>query len=347
MVLTGAGSGAIAVVRLVGAGVGEFLERCFSKRVRDGRCVHGELRWGEKVVDDPVVVVSGGATVADVNVHGGPWVVRSVIEMAREAGFDVVERAGPEASVDFMHGETVLEREVEAYLPVARTEMAVRTLLDQGRCWREWVEGKTEVDAREVLADRSLHWLLHPPRVAIVGVSNVGKSTLANRLFAQERSITADIPGTTRDWVGEIANVDGLAVMLVDTPGVRETADEIERRAIEGSAGQVQAADLVVIVLDPTQAFDGQRELIERWPGAVRVVNKADRVPVCDLGAVAGIATVATMGDGVDEVRREIKRRFGCDGMGERPRWWTRRQKGSLEAVVAGEVDSLRRLVEG
>jgi small GTP-binding protein len=285
--------------------------------------------------------------VADVNVPGGPWVVRSVIEMAREAGFDVVERAGPEGSVDFMHGETVLEREVEAYLPVARTEMAVRTLLDQGRCWREWVEGKTEVDAREVLADRSLHWLLHPPRVAIVGVSNVGKSTLANRLFAQERSITADIPGTTRDWVGEIANVDGLAVMLVDTPGVRETADEIERRAIEGSAGQVQAADLVVIVLDPTQAFDGQRELIERWPGAVRVVNKADRVPVCDLGAVAGIATVATMGDGVDEVRREIKRRFGCDGMGERPRWWTRRQKGSLEAVVAGEVDSLRRLVEG
>ena len=56
--------------------------------------------------------------------------------------------------------------------------------------------------------------------VAIVGPPNVGKSTLANRLFGQARSITADQPGTTRDWVGGVADIVGLAVTLVDTPGV-------------------------------------------------------------------------------------------------------------------------------
>src|SRR6185503_2714425 len=96
-------------------------------------------------------------------------------------------------------------------------------------------------------------WMLHPPRVAIVGEANVGKSTLANQLFAQERSITADLPGTTRDWVGEVANVDGLPVTLVDTPGVRETADEVEREAIARSGEQVAAADLILLVLDATR----------------------------------------------------------------------------------------------
>src|SRR5688500_5034178 len=80
-------------------------------------------------------------------------------------------------------GRRVLEREVEAYLPLARTELAVRTLLEQPRLWGEWNEGARVVEAAEVLGDWGLYRLLHPPRVAIVGVANVGKSTLANRLF--------------------------------------------------------------------------------------------------------------------------------------------------------------------
>lgn len=339
MVMTGAGGGAIAVVRLVGEGVGAFLRGHFSKTVVEGRCVHGELRLGERVVDDPVVVASGGGMVADLNVHGGPWVVRSLVEMVRGAGFEVVERAGVEEWVGFVEGERVLEREVGAYLPVARTELAIRTLLDQPRLWGEWIGGLRGEEVETVLRDRSLYWLLHPPRVAIVGIPNVGKSTLANRLFAQERSITADVAGTTRDWVGEIANVDGLAVMLVDTPGVRETCDEIERRAIEGSAWQVGGADLVVVVMDASQSFEGQGELVEKYPGAVRVINKVDREGRWDVSAVGGIGTVATTGVGVDEVRGAIKRFFGCEGMGERPRWWTGRQRallasGNKEGVV-------------
>jgi hypothetical protein len=209
MVLTPKGVGAIAVIRLKGSRVDLFLEEHVSKQVIEGRCVHGEIRDGEMVLDDGVMV--RGADFVDLNVHGGVWVAKSVLDLAQRAGFEVVEDA-----LEMMDGGTILEQEVMAALPLAGTELAIKVLLAQPEAWKT---------STPDLADRSLWWLLHPPRVAIVGVANVGKSTLANQLFAQARSITADFPGTTRDWVGEMANLDGLMVMLVDTPGLRETSD--------------------------------------------------------------------------------------------------------------------------
>jgi len=158
-----------------------------------------------------------------------------------------------------------------------------------------------------------LWWLLHPPRVAIVGVANVGKSTLANWLFARERSITADVPGTTRDWVGEMANLDGLLVMLMDTPGVRDTSDGIEREAIERSGAEVGRADLVIAVVDPTQEAREQIELGKKYREAIIVANKKDRPGVWDVGAYfkGVIGTVATSGEGVDQLKSEIRKRFG------------------------------------
>src|SRR5204863_10052028 len=132
-----------------------------------------------------------------------------------------------------------------------RTEPGVRMLLAQPAAWQDFIASRPSPDStRRVLDDRCLSRLLHPPRVAIVGAPNVGKSTLANQLFAQRRSITADVPGTTRDYVGEIANIDGLPVMLFDTPGVRDTADPIEAAAIEHSSDVVRDADLILLVMD-------------------------------------------------------------------------------------------------
>ncbi len=88
-------------------------------------------------------------------------------------------------------GESEIEREVAASLPIAKTELALRVLLAQPAAWLKVAEN----DRKRMLTDRSLHWLLNPPKVAIVGTSNVGKSTLANQLFARERVITADLPG--------------------------------------------------------------------------------------------------------------------------------------------------------
>lgn len=364
--LTPSGVAAIAVVRLSGPGVGAFLAGHFSRPVAAGRCVHGELTDGAATLDDPVVVLfpDGGA---DISLHGGQWVVQSVLALAQKEGFELSD-ADPPISLEAVEGSTLLEKEVNAHLPRARTELGVRVLLNQAATWEQLVrratpgpgeraqlarwlqkaEGiKAEIGA--ILADRSLHWLLNPPRVAIIGAPNVGKSTLANRLFAQERVITADMPGTTRDWVGEIANLDGLAVMLVDTPGIRQSDDPIESEAIARSGEQIQSADLVVVVLDSARPLEGeQAAVLEAWPDALRVANKTDATPMWDLGLIGGVKTIATTGGGIDDLRQAIRGRFGISsGFNESsPRWWTARQKVVLEEAL-GRVELVSQMQGG
>jgi tRNA modification GTPase len=315
------------VVRLTGPGVAAFLREHFSKPVRPGRCVHGELADAGDVLDDPVVVLSEDESHVDVNLHGGPWVVQAALELARRNGFRVEASHPLPLPAEAVDGEGEIEREVLSHLPMARTDLAVRVLLAQVEAWRKL--GSSEVDARRVLGDRSLWWLLHPPRVAIVGAANVGKSTLANQLFAQERSVTADLPGTTRDWVGEMADVNGLPVLLVDTPGLRPTGDAIEREAIAAAAGEVARADLVVVVLDATRPFEAeQTQLLDAHPDALVVLNKCDISEKGDARGRECIRTVGTTGGGVEELRAAIAARFGCDKLAlDRPRWWTERQR--------------------
>jgi small GTP-binding protein len=343
ILLTPVGGAAIAVVRLTGDGVAEFLRAHFDQPMVAGRCVHGTLTDGERVLDDPVVAISGNGRVADLNLHGGPWVVRSVLELARRSGFGIDESPGLPLPAEAVDAATELEREVLQYLPMAATELGVRVLLAQEAAWERLGHSPTDAaDVTAILEDRALDWLLHPPRVAIVGVPNVGKSTLANQLFAQQRSITADLPGTTRDWVGEVANVDGLSVMLVDTPGLREAQDGVEREAIERSQDVIAAADLVVLVLDPTQPRQpGQAALERAYPQALRVMNKTDRQGLWDVeGSV--IRTVATTGAGIDVLRERTRRHF----LGPAPfdvtrlRCWTARQRELLRTKFLREGQS-------
>jgi tRNA modification GTPase len=334
ILLTAPGAAAIAVLRLIGPGVDEFLAKSFSRSVPLGRCVHGTLRDGDHVIDDPVIVRIN-ESVIDINLHGGPWVVRSAIQLAESAGFSHCDSSLPLA-VGAVDGTTQMWQEVLTHLPLAKTEQVARMLLAQPAAWDELERSiaASQVPPQEIqsiLADRSAHWLLHPPTVAIAGPANVGKSTLANQLYAQERSITADLPGTTRDWVGEIANLDGLAVTLVDTPGVRITSDSIEQAAIIASGQKIQSADLVLIVLDqsaPISATD--QTLLDKYPDHILIGNKSD-IPGAWESPEA-IATVATTGQGMDEVRSAIRKRFDCEPIVlDQPRWWTDRQRKILE----------------
>ena len=146
ILLTPPGAAAIAVLRLTGPRVEAFLEEHFLRAAKIGRCVHGELRDGERVLDDPVVV-RVAADVADVNLHGGPWVVTSVIELARRAGFAFVSESPRSAD-----GVTTFQREVFAHLPQARTEQAIRVLLAQPAAWEPFVRrGPTREEIDSVL----------------------------------------------------------------------------------------------------------------------------------------------------------------------------------------------------
>ena len=320
VLLTAPGAAAIAVVRLSGSGVDSFLAQRFSKPVPIGRCVHGLLTDGDRTIDDALVVRCEINTI-DLNVHGGAWVTQSVLNLAQADGFTISEDIA--LSVD---GPTELWNQVLQALPMAKTEEAVRALLAQPDAWEKIA------DPAAVLADTSGQWLIRAPTVAIIGPPNVGKSTLANQLFGQTRSITADLPGTTRDWVGEIANIDGLAIMLIDTPGIRATADPIEHAAIAQSVEPIRLADLIIVVLDQSAPFDG--ELVTAYPSAVLVANKSDAALKWNADQIGAVRTVATIGIGVANLRRAIRHRFGWEPVDiHQPRWWTEHQCPRLAAI--------------
>jgi tRNA modification GTPase len=308
ILLTPPGAAAIAVVRLAGDRTPGFLRKYFSRSCEAGRAIHGTLADGDQIIDDPLVVLHAGGQTADLNLHGGPWVVRQVLELANRAGFQMVPSNQVPLPAQAVDGADEIEIAMLAHLPAARTELALRWLAAQPAVRRRW---KRRGDLA-VQADRSLWWLLNPPRVAIVGAANVGKSTLANQLFAQERSIIADVPGTTRDWVGEMADIDGLAIHLIDTPGLRDTDDGIERAAIAASETQVKQADLVALVVDASRPMEEQKSWVEKFPTALVVRNKCDRaVSSAPLDGVRPhVFTVASEGGGVDALRQAIRRRF-------------------------------------
>lgn len=306
--LTPPGVGAIATVRLHGAGVGDFAAKHLSRAPRLGKCVLADL-IDEQIIDDVVAVLVDEHTL-DLSLHGGAFVVQRMMTLAERCGFTRIDwrDLDPEGDDEF-------DRKLTRLLPLAMTTEAIAILLAQPGAWRELLQ-RNDADAiARAHADRSLHHLLHPPTVAIVGVPNAGKSTLANQLFARERSITADLPGTTRDWVGEHANLDGLIVTLVDTPGVRETDDPIEREAIARARGVIERAHATVVVLDATQPFASQACLT----GQIVVINKVDRAPAWDAARLPdAIRVCATTGAGVDELRRRIRAEFGCEDLASR-----------------------------
>lgn len=116
-------------------------------------------------------------------------------------------------------------------------------------------------------------------RVAIVGKPNVGKSSLMNSLLRETRAIVTEIPGTTRDTIEETISIRNIPVYLVDTAGIRETSDEVERLGIERSKAAFNEADFIIFIMDGSSAIsDEDREIAAYLDGrnSVVLINKND-----------------------------------------------------------------------
>jgi tRNA modification GTPase len=321
-----AGGSAIAVVRIRGEIVQRFLESRFSAGAATGKCVHGELRDGTFVVDDCVVMLDPNGAFADICLHGGAWVIERAMKLMAGDGFAVIDPALPLADAALDNAGSEIDREMLRYLPLALTAPAIRMLMNQARAWV--VNGR--INALPILRDRTLWRHLHPATVAIVGQPNVGKSTLANRLFGQQRSITADLPGTTRDWVGEMADIGGVAVMLIDTPGIRATDDPVERAAISASAAKIRTAHLRIEVLDASAAEP--KTMPKNAGRRVVVMNKIDQAAAWNVAGAVKVS--AKTGEGMEDLCRAIHLKLRVQIDEKRMGWWTRRQRMVLRGTV-------------
>jgi tRNA modification GTPase len=148
--------------------------------------------------------------------------------------------------------------------------------------------------------------------VAIVGEPNVGKSSLFNALVGASRAIVTDVPGTTRDLVTEVVDIDGLRVTLTDTAGLRDTQDAVEMEGVDRSRRAAAVADLVITVRDRSVI---STQTVE-YKGLI-VDNKSDLEPAwVDDRAVA---VSATTGAGLDDLRRRIVAALDVDLLRDRP----------------------------
>jgi len=331
-VLTAPGRGGIAVVRCTGPRAGPVLEACFRPSARHGegrvlpdvgRLAYGHLLDADGAVLDEIILYRPAGKTCEVNCHGGPAALEAVCRRLADLGLAQVD-ADALASAE---GPGPVARAARRLLRAAATPLAAHVLLDQvgGALDRSIADARERIAAGRIdaaaVAIRGLlerwqtcgRWLAAPPRVAVAGRPNVGKSTLLNRLAGAERAITSATPGTTRDYVETPAAIEGLPVVLVDTAGLRDTGETIEHEGVARAREQADAADLVVYLLEASEGVSAEdlAALADLEGRALAVWNKAD-LTSGPLGPPGAIAVSALVGEGMDALGRAVLERLAC-----------------------------------
>ncbi|HEY4599838.1 MAG TPA: tRNA uridine-5-carboxymethylaminomethyl(34) synthesis GTPase MnmE [Cerasibacillus sp.] len=297
--------------------------------------------------------------VVEINTHGGIVAVNRVLEIALESGArladpgEFTKRAFLNGRIDLSQAEAVMD------LIRAKTDKAMGVALKQmdGRLSQliqsfrqELLETIAHVEVNidypeyddveemthELMQEKTkkvseqIEQLLQVAKqgkilreglsTAIIGRPNVGKSSLMNTLVQENKAIVTDVPGTTRDIIEEYVNVRGVPLRLVDTAGIRETEDIVEKIGVERSHQVLKESDLVLLVLNYHEPLtDDDRNLFKAVEGLeyIVIVNKTDLQQHLDLEAVKELAkdhplitTSLIKEEGIDELEEAIRDLF-------------------------------------
>lgn len=257
---------------------------------------------------DRGVIARWSPTRAELMPHAGRAVATELASKLRDALGDPRDLSARE---QFPEAVNDLEARMLAALAHAASPRAIDLLLDQPRRWRE------HPDACDVADTGALAHLLSPPLVVAVGPPNVGKSSLLNALAGRSVALAADEPGTTRDHVGALLELDGLVVRYADTPGVSPDAlaHDADRQAHAIARSLIAGADLVL------SCFDAATAPLEPT-GSVPRLLVATRADLGTPPVPADVATSARTSAGVPELARAVRRRLVPDAALADPHPW-------------------------
>ena len=180
--------------------------------------------------------------------------------------------------------------------------------------------------------------------VVLAGQPNAGKSSLLNRLAGEEVAIVTEIPGTTRDAIRQSINLFGVPVHIIDTAGLRESVDPVERIGIARTWAAIEKADLAVLVIDATKGDTAEDQaILARLPKGLpclRAYNKADLAGQAAGRSMVGEAPAVTLsaktGEGIEALRTAVAEAIGWRGGGE-----------GVFMARARHLDALRRAQAG
>ena len=294
--------------------------------------------------------------VVEINCHGGIVPLRRVLELVLSQGARAAE-PGEFTKRAFLSGRISIDQ-AEAVLDIirAKTDLGLELSMErlEGRLSRpikglrmklldllagievglDFPDYEEEALPRERLqteiaeALHQVEHLLHHGRdgrlireglaVAIIGRPNVGKSTLLNALLRENRAIVTPVPGTTRDRIEEWVELKGIPFKLIDTAGVREAGDEVERLGVERALEAAEGADLVLLVLDLGEPLAPEDRAIARRlreKRTILVLNKLDlgqnftaeeAAQALEVELEAAVEISAARGDGLEELKERL-----------------------------------------
>jgi tRNA modification GTPase len=304
-----------------------------------------------------------GEDVVEFHCHGSPYLLRRVLELVWREGARPAE-PGEFTLRAFLNGKLDLaQAEAVADLIRARSEAQLRSALalHEGRLshqvhalgdelLRLLATVEAHIDFSEELGELDPHALIpdlqhllqrldallqgaragrilrEGARVAIVGRPNVGKSSLLNALLGEERAITTDIPGTTRDTLEESLIIGGVPLVILDTAGLRESADVVEQIGIERARRAAERADLILFVYDLTAPdWDADRALLETLPAHAPKLLVGNKMDAADPAQVQRACSVfpdsvlisALTGAGLDALQEAILTALEVQRIGE------------------------------
>ncbi len=259
-----------------------------------------------------------GEDIVEFQVHGGVLVAQKVVEACLSVGARMAE-AGEFSKRAFLNGKITLDKaeaiigeinaeaegELKSSLAITNGRLAKEILLQQEELKLLLAEIEVGMDYPEETEELGLilnikerlqtllrknghvlkqsknaNFLKHGINVALVGKTNVGKSSVMNALLGADRAIVTDIQGTTRDSITESFEHEGIKINIIDTAGIRQTQDVVESIGIEKSKQNLNAADIVLFVVDGSEQMTEEDKFINGLldgKNVIRVVNKTDK----------------------------------------------------------------------
>ncbi|MBI4051563.1 MAG: tRNA uridine-5-carboxymethylaminomethyl(34) synthesis GTPase MnmE [Elusimicrobia bacterium] len=335
-----------------------------------------------------------GEDAVEISTHGSPYILARLLELSQDSGArlalpgEFTFRAFLNGRMDLTQAEAVCgliraktewaHRTAQAHLQgalsqrLAEIRLHLMQLLAQVEVLLDHPEEEIPSLNREALCIqtdgvlREVETLINSfnvgrflqdgLRIAIVGSPNVGKSSLLNALLGKERAIVTEFPGTTRDTLEEAAHLDGLAVIWIDTAGIRShTLDPVEKEGMERTQRAIQSSDLILFVLDQSRDLQSaDRSVMEMvlkvGKPVIAVLNKSD-LPSMDLhlnGAPFSerVSVSAQKGQGLEELSQSIHRVVGIPGFlcaQEQPIWIaSARHRDILLRVRQGIAEAMK-----